>query len=273
MKLAIVIQARTASTRLPGKVLLPVAGKPLLERMLERVTAARHARHVLVATTTNAADDAIVALCAHLGVPCFRGHPDDCLDRHYQAGLWVGADAVVKIPSDCPLIDPRVIDRVLSVWSGAAQRYDYLGNLRPATWPDGNDVEVMSMAALDIAAREATDTFDREHTSPFLWSRPERFRLGNVVWETGYDYSRSQRWVVDWHEDYLFVCEVFSRLLGTDGTTDACFSVNDILALLGREPQLAAVNAEHQGYNYMGSRALRASFEGASQPRLKETTP
>ncbi len=135
-------------------------------------------------------------------MPCVSGHPTDLLDRHLQAARERGADAVVKIPSDCPLIDPGAIDSVLTVFLAAPERFDYVGNLHPPTWPDGNDVEVVPVAALETAWREADRPFEREHTTPFLWERPERFRLASVVWESGLDFSRSYRLTVDYQEDY-----------------------------------------------------------------------
>jgi spore coat polysaccharide biosynthesis protein SpsF len=263
VKITIVIQARLASSRLPGKVLLPLGGKPMLERMLERVLSARQAQSLVIATTTRAVDDPIVALCDRLGVDSVRGDEDDCLSRHLLAAAHSGADAVAKIPSDCPLIDPCTIDSVLSHWHAAEGRYDYVGNLRPATWPDGNDVEVMSLAALRTAGREATHPFDREHTTPFLWSQPERFRLGNVTWGSGLDYSRTRRLVVDWPEDYALVSAIYERLAKTHGP---CFGVQPILRLLEREPTLLALNAQHLGYDYMALRAIRTDASNHNAP-------
>jgi spore coat polysaccharide biosynthesis protein SpsF len=269
LKLTVVIQARTASTRLPHKVLLPLGGKPMLERMLQRVRAAGRVQRLVVATTTEPADDEIVALCLRLGVDFVRGDAEDCLSRHLAAAAHSGADAIAKIPADCPLIDPQVIDHVLAAWHASEGRYDYLGNLRPASWPDGNDVEVVSLAALRTAGREATDAFDREHTTPYLWSQPERFRCGNLSWETGLDYSKTRRWVVDWPEDYAFVCAVFERLVQTHGP---CFGVQAVLRLLEREPELLAINAERLGYDYMALRPTRASVRSEAAARAKEKT-
>jgi spore coat polysaccharide biosynthesis protein SpsF len=269
VKIAIVIQARLASSRLPGKVLLPLGGKPLLERMLERVLSARHGRCVVVATTTLGIDDPIVELCQRLGVEWVRGDSEDCLSRHLLAAAHSGADAVAKIPSDCPLIDPAVIDCVLSQWLAAEGRYDYIGNLRPPSWPDGNDVEVVSLAALRTAGREATAAFDREHTTPFFWSQPERFRLGNVTWETGLDLSKTRRWVVDWPEDYALVCAIFQRLAQKHGS---CFGVQPVLRLFEREPELLALNAQHLGYDYMALRAIRTGASNHNAPGVKEKT-
>src|SRR5262245_58175214 len=142
LKVVAVVQARVGSTRLPGKVLLPLHGRPLLERMLARVQQARSLDEVVVATSRLAMDASIVKLAAALGVRCVVGHPDDLVDRHLQAARDTGADVVVKIPSDCPLIDPAIIDDVVGYFRAQHPRYAYVSNLHPASWPDGNDVEV-----------------------------------------------------------------------------------------------------------------------------------
>lgn len=250
MKIVVVVQARMSSTRLPGKVMELVSGKPALERMLERVALAREPDAVVVATTWSPVDAPIVRLCGRLGVACYQGHPTDCLDRHLQAGMEHGADAIAKIPSDCPLIDPRVIDRVLGAFRQAVGRYDYLSNLHPASWPDGNDVEVMSTQALALAAAQASDPFEREHTTPFLWSRPQRFRLGNVTMPDGRDLSRRYRWVLDWAEDLNVVRRVYQALLPSHGPA---FSVDDVLALHVREPELELMNIAYREYSHLTS--------------------
>jgi spore coat polysaccharide biosynthesis protein SpsF len=246
VKTLVVVQARLGSTRLPGKVLMPLAGRPLLERMVERVRAAETPFDVVVATTTATADDAVAELCRRIDVACFRGHPTDLLDRHVQAARAAGADVVVKIPSDCPLIDPRIIDRVLAYHAADGARFDFVSNLHPATYPDGNDVEAMPMAALEIAWREAKKPLEREHTTPFLWDQPARFRVGNVAWETGIDYSMSHRFTVDYREDYAFVSAVYDEL-HSDGRV---FSLGDILALTDARPDILARNAAYAGVNW-----------------------
>ncbi|MET0391449.1 MAG: glycosyltransferase family protein [Polyangiales bacterium] len=258
MNIVIVVQARLGSSRLPGKVLLPAAGRPLLAHMLTRVRAAQLAERVVVATTTDATDAPIVALCEQLEVEYYRGHPQDCLDRHLQVGLHCGADAVVKIPSDCPLIDPAVIDRVIGRFLAADGGYDYVSNLHPASWPDGQDVEVIALSALARAARETQDPFDREHTTPFLWQNPQRFRLHNVPWETGLDYSESVRLVVDWLEDYRVVRAVLEALLPTHGPL---FELRAVLSLLAQRPALARENAHHRGYSYFAARTQTVTKE------------
>ncbi|MDW8466394.1 MAG: glycosyltransferase family protein [Chloroherpetonaceae bacterium] len=247
MTLLVVVQARTGSSRLPNKILLPLAGKPLLQRQLERIQAAQTPFELIVATTTAPSDDPVRQLCRTLGIKCFSGHPTDLLDRHYQAARQEKADAVVKIPSDCPLIDPAVIDRVLRTFLWHRNDVDYVSNLHPPTYPDGNDVEVMPFPILEIAWREAKKDYEREHTTPFIWDQPERFRLMNVVWETGLDYSKTHRFTIDYPEDYDFIKAVYDALWTPERPV---FSLNDILNLLAARPELLRLNEKYAGVNW-----------------------
>ena len=244
MRTLVVVQARTGSSRLPGKVLLPVAGAPVLVRMLERVLAARTRFDLVVATTGRAEDDGLAGIVRRFGARVFRGHPTDLLDRHYRAAR---ADVVIKIPSDCPLIDPAAIDRVLSAFLSGPGRYDFVSNLHPPTWPDGNDVEVMTFAALEQAHRSASAPHEREHTTPYFWDRPERFRVGNVAWETGLDFSMTHRFTLDYPDDYAFVAAVYEALWRRDRPV---FPLADILALLEGRPDLRETNARYAGVNW-----------------------
>jgi spore coat polysaccharide biosynthesis protein SpsF len=243
MRVLVVVQARTGSTRLPGKVMLPLGDRTLLEQMLARVTRAASIHDVVVATTPDPDDDAIVELAARAGVASFRGHPTDCLDRHHAAALARRADVVVKTPSDCPLVDPAVIDRVVGAHLAGA-RCDYTSNLHPETYPDGNDVEAIAMEALETAWREARMPHDREHTTPFLWDQAERFALRNVAWETGRDLSRTHRIVVDYVEDYQVVSAVFGAL------GPGPFGVGDIADFLDANPAVRLRNAGRFGVTW-----------------------
>jgi spore coat polysaccharide biosynthesis protein SpsF len=246
MKIVVVVQARMASSRLPGKVLLPVASVPLLHAMLRRILSSMTPFEVVVATTWNSEDDPIAKLCDRLAIHCYRGHPTDLLDRHYRAGLAYGAEAVAKIPSDCPLIDPAVIDRVLSYFVEHRGEYDYVSNLHPATYPDGNDVEVAHFEVLETAYKNARRLFEREHTTPYIWERPNKFRIGNVRWDTGADYSMTHRFTIDYEEDYRFVCRIFEEL----GGPAASFGLQDILELLESKPSIMAINSQYAGVNW-----------------------
>lgn len=264
-----VVQARMLSTRLPNKVMLPLAGEPLLVRMVERVQASGLAGVIVVATTTDPADDAIVRLCEERGLNVFRGDQDDLLDRHYQAARAYGAEAVVKIPSDCPLIDPAVIDLVLGRYLDHAAEVDFVSNLHPATYPDGNDVEIMSMSTLATAWREATRHMEREHTTPYIWEHPDRFRIDNVRWPAGLDYSMTHRWTIDYPEDYDFISAVYDAL----HPQNPLFTLEQILAYLADNPQVAALNAEYAGVNWYRHHLDELTTVSAEQTRQEQRVP
>jgi spore coat polysaccharide biosynthesis protein SpsF len=275
VKVLAVVQARTGSTRLPGKVLLPVAGAPLLVRMLERVRAARTLSEVVVATTTDAADQPVRELARQAGVRCTSGHPTDLLDRHYQAAVECGlseaaAGVVVKIPSDCPLIDPAVIDQVIGFYLEQPERFDFVSNLHPATWPDGHDVEVVPLPVLATARREAVRPHEREHTTPFIWDQPRRFRIGNVRWETGRDLSMSHRFTIDYAEDYAFVRAVYDALWTP---RRPLFGLAEILELLAARPEVYELNRRWAGVNWYSDHLGELATVGAEQTRRPEEAP
>lgn len=244
MRTLVIVQARLGSSRLPGKVLLPLLGEPVLIRMLDRLRAAKSAFDLLVATTSEPEDAAIVSLCQERKIAAFRGNTADLLDRHYRAALQFQAELVVKIPSDCPLVDPAALDCVLGYFLEHKREFDFVSNLQPQSWPDGNDVEIMTFEALRTAWLEAERPFEREHTTPFIWDNPERFRIGNVLYPGGRDYSASHRFVLDYEADYQFIQAIFERLLPEFGPA---FSLLQILDLLKREPDLLALNQAHLG--------------------------
>lgn len=246
INIVIVVQARTGSTRLPDKIFLPLSGEPLLVRMMERVLAAKTATTVVVATSTEDEDDAVEELCEDYGYNCFRGSLENLLERHYLAGLEYKADVVVKIPSDCPLIDPAVIDRVISYYIKNKDKFDYVSNLHPPTYPDGNDVEVIPMPILQITYENALMNMELEHTTPYIWERPDEFRIGNVTWETGLDYSMTYRFTIDYKEDYEFIKAVYDELY----EENKLFGLEDILKLLDRKPEIKKINEKYLGVNW-----------------------
>ena len=259
------IQARRGSSRLPDKVSLDLCGQPLLVRMVERVRRAQLVGRVAVITTTDPADEALVALCRTHRIDVFRGSPTDLLDRHYQAARHFNeAETVVKIPSDCPLIDPAVIDRVIGVYQATAGDADYVSNLHPATYPDGNDVEVMKFEALETAWKLAERPLEREHTTPYFWENPDRFRLANVVWETGFDYSMTHRFTIDYPQDYEFIKAVYNALY----PSNPAFGLADILALLQREPGIFALNQELAGVNWYRNHLDELKTVDVSQTKI-----
>jgi len=245
-KIIIIVQARMASTRLPGKVMLPVLGKSLLALMTERLKQVRYPASIVIATSTNADDDVIECEAENLQLPCYRGSLDNLLDRHYRAAKEAGARYVLKIPSDCPLIDARIIDHVLDQFFMPDSNYDFVSNLHPATYPDGNDVEVMTIDCLERAWTDAKKPLELEHTTPYIWENPELFRIGNVTWETGLDYSMSHRFTIDYREDYEFIKRVFEKLY----PQNPAFTCEDIINLLNREPEIQKLNADYIGVNW-----------------------
>ena len=234
------------SSRLPGKVLLPLAGKPLILRMYERVALSKLAGKIVVAITDEHLDDELFKLCKKNNIEIFRGSSIDLLDRHYQAAKKYQADIVLKIPSDCPLIDPEIIDKVVQYYFDNKEKYDYVSNLHPPTYPDGNDVELMSFESLKIAWINAKKGFEREHTTPYIWENTGKFRIGNVFWETGLDYSMTHRFTIDYKEDYEFIKRVYDEIYEVKNN----FCLNDILDLLERKQELKKINRMYAGVNW-----------------------
>lgn len=267
-KIVIIVQARMTSTRLPGKVMLPILGKSLLARMIERLQMINYPATLVVATSENEQDYVIINEAKALGVVWFRGSEQNLLERHYQAAKSLNADFVVKIPSDCPLIDPLAVDRVLDHFFKSGQEFDYVSNLHPATWPDGNDVEIMTMRCLTETYNNATRDFELEHTTPYIWENPDKFIIGNVAWETGKDYSMSHRFTIDYREDYHFIKAVFEQLYPQKNN----FSCNDILNLLAERPDVMAVNAAHAGVNWYRHHLDDLRMVDANQTKFQSYT-
>ena len=246
LTIATVIQSRMGSTRLPGKVMMPLAGKPLLYRMYERVATSEFSGIIVVAATKEETDIPIIQLCKENNINYYLGHSTDLLDRHYQAAKIFNADVVVKIPSDCPLIDPNIIDKVIKYYIDNKHNFDFVSNLHPPSFPDGNDVEVMTMKALEDAIQNARIPLEREHTSPYFWENPDKFRIGNVTWETGLDFSMTHRFTIDYKEDYDFIKAVYDELY----SESKIFTLDDILNLLNSKPEIKKINEKYTGVNW-----------------------
>lgn len=260
----IIVQARMSSSRLPGKVMMPVLGKSLLWRMMERLQMIKHPATFVIAASEPSSDDIIEKEAEEMGIPCFRGNLNNLLDRHYQAAKKYNAGVVLKIPSDCPLIDPRIIDQVLDFFFAHPGEYDYVSNLHPATFPDGNDVEIMTMECLEKTWREASRQLELEHTTPYIWENPDKFRIGNVVWDRGLDYSMSHRFTIDYKADYDFICRVFNELYPQKHD----FSCGDIIALLEQKPEIYEINAQYAGVNWYRNHLGELKTVSASQTKV-----
>jgi spore coat polysaccharide biosynthesis protein SpsF len=234
MKTVAIVQARMGSTRLPGKVLQDLAGEPMLARVVNRTYRAKTLQEVVIATTTNTVDDVIVKLCEARGWSWFRGSEEDVLDRYYRAAKKYQADFIVRITSDCPLIDPEVIDQVVQEFLERQPEVDYASNTWPRrTFPRGLDTEVMRMDVLERAWREDRNPAWREHVTPYIYRNPDRFRIHNVV--SPVDYS-AMRWTVDTQEDLAFVRQIYDYF-GHDR-----FSWREVLKVLEEHPEWLEIN-------------------------------
>jgi spore coat polysaccharide biosynthesis protein SpsF len=239
MRFVCIIEARLRSTRLPGKVLLPVVGKPMLQLMIERLRRARTIDEIVVATTDQPADDPIIELCSSLSVAVFRGSENDVLARVLGAAQAFRADVIVETTGDCPLLDPAVVDMVVSDFRiGGA---DFVSNTLTYTTPRGTDVRVFTTDALDEINCTSYDQADHEHVSLHFWEHPERYRLRNVRTELPAEVA-NLRLTVDTVEDFELVRKIYEELYPNSPD----FTLADVLDLLRRRPELAAINQHVQ---------------------------
>jgi len=229
-----IIQARMGSSRLPGKVLMPILGRPMLALQLERVQAARLVDQVVIATSGHPSDQAILDFAQEHDVFCLRGAVDDVLDRYHQAAKRTQSDHIVRITGDCPLIDPAVIDAVIR--AHVHDENDYTANVNPPTFPDGMDVEVMTFAALNEAWSYADKPSEREHVTSYFRRDLSHVQMGNIAHDT--DLS-DLRVTVDEAVDFEVVKAVFEGLIA-QGLT---FGLSDIVQFLSDHPELARKNA------------------------------
>lgn len=238
-----IIQARMGSTRLPGKVLRPIMGKPMLWHIVNRLRYVQELHDVVVATSDAPADHTIIRFCKDNNITYFAGSENDVLDRFYQATLIHKGDPLLRITGDCPFVDPGLIVKLLQLF-GAGQ-YDYVGiatgagaiYLDGGCFPDGLDAEFFSFAALEKAWHDATKQSDREHVTPYIWRNPEIFRIGLL--KADKDYS-NLRWTVDNEEDFKLVSLVYNALY----RDDRLFLMTDILRYFNEHPELVKIN-EH----------------------------
>ena len=234
MRVVAIIQARMGSTRLPGKVMEDIGGETMLARVVGRTRRARLLSQVVVATTVNAEDEVIVDECQRLDVAVYRGNESDVLDRYYQAASVYRSDTIVRITSDCPLIDATVVDKVIGAFLDETP--DYASNVVERTYPMGLDTEVMSMSTLTRAWKEARQTYERVHVTPYIYENPELFRLLHVKGEADYSHYR---WTVDVPEDLAFVRGVYHGLRNNEFVR-----WEDVVDLLEKDISLAEMN-EH----------------------------
>lgn len=227
-----IIQARMGSTRLPGKVMLDICGKPTIWHVVQRVKRSKKICRVVVATTTEPRDDPLAMYCQDVDIPVFRGSTDDVLDRYYRAARENKAETVVRITADDLLIDPEIIDQVIDYYLRHRDAYDYVSNGVIPSYPEGIGVEVFSLAALRIAWKKAHKRSEREHVTPYLYTHPGLFRVGYI---TNPEDLSSYRWTLDYPSDLEFMRRVYAQLYR--GDMDG-MHMRDVIALLKKEPEL-----------------------------------
>jgi spore coat polysaccharide biosynthesis protein SpsF len=231
MRVVAIIQARMSSSRLPGKVLLPLAGKPVLAHVVQRTHACRNVDEVVVATSTDPSDDAISAWCQENKVRCFRGSLHDVLDRYYQAAKLHEAQAIVRITADCPALDTQTVDEVIEGFlDGEFAFYGLSGE-----FPDGLDCTVFSFQAIEKAWHEAKLPSEREHVGPYIEKNPQLFKGGGLSKYHGLSHLR---WTLDEPLDLVFLRRVFEQL----DKPNRQFTADDVLALLTAQPELQRIN-------------------------------
>jgi len=243
--IAAIIQARMGSTRLPGKVLNNIAGKPMLWHLINRLQRSVFIEKIIVATTTNEIDCPILDVAEKSGVESFAGSEHDVLDRYYQAAKKFHADIIVRITADCPLIDPRVTDRVIQCYLENKGKVDYVSTGIPPTYPDGLDTEVFSFTALEKAWKEAKSQSEREYVTSYIWKNKQIFRLANVANEEDLSYMR---WTVDEDRDFLFITEIYKGLYRGE---NEIFYMEDVVNFLKTYPKLMSINQgikRNEGY-------------------------
>ena len=248
-----IIQARISSTRLPGKVLKPLAGKTVLEHIVGRVSCANLVDQVVVATTNNLADKEITSLCKKKGIDYFCGSELNVLERYYKAAKAYNAEVVIRVTSDDPLKDPQVINKAIKIFF--QNDYDYVSNTIKPTYPDGLDVEVFSFDALARAYSKAILTSEKEHVTPYIWKNPVLFKLHNFKSETDFSYMR---WTLDTEEDYEFIKIIYDKVY----KPGEVFLMNDVIDFLEKNPELLNINHHYnRNERYQQDIAREKNFE------------
>ncbi|MBA3815439.1 MAG: glycosyltransferase family protein [Parachlamydiaceae bacterium] len=239
MRTVVIMQARMGSTRLPGKLLKEVLGKPLLLYQIERLQRVTLANEIVVATTTNPIDHTVIDFCHSKQIPVFQGSENDVLDRYFQAAKYFEAEVIVRVSGDCPLIDQQVVDKVIDFYKKNYPRFQYVSNTLERSYPRGMDVEVFSFSALEKAATIATRPEQREHVTPYIYQHPELFALGNVAHHPNESHYR---WTVDTIEDFQLITAILENLYPKKPN----FSMYDILEAFKEHPEWININAHVQ---------------------------
>jgi spore coat polysaccharide biosynthesis protein SpsF len=244
MRIVAIIEARMASSRLPGKVLLEVNGKPILGHLIARLRTVPSIDEIVLATTTNSSDDQLVSFAINSGIKHFRGSEEDVLERVIGAAEFVKAEIIVEITGDCPIIDPEIVEQAIQFY--LKNDADYVGNAHVRTYPDGMDVQVFSLDVLKLSASMTSERLDREHVSLHIRNHPEIFRTINLIAPSNLFWPELGL-TLDTKEDYFLIkniIEIFSSK-----TSD--FTCLDVINLLKNRPDLVDINKKivRKGYS------------------------
>ncbi|WP_102692921.1 cytidylyltransferase domain-containing protein [Rummeliibacillus pycnus] len=234
MTVIAIIQARMGSTRLPGKILKEVNGKPLLLHQINRLKHSKLIDQLVIATTIEKQDDLIEDFCKKYNVSFFRGSENDVLARYYEASEQFGGDVIVRLTSDCPIIDPDIVDKTIQYY--LENQFNYVSNTIERTYPRGLDTEVFSKKTLDVAYHEATLPRDREHVTAYIYTHPEQFSVGSF--KENVDYSK-YRWTVDTKEDLQLVQNILKRFNGREDD----FTFEEAILLMKENPKWFEINS------------------------------
>ena len=233
-RIVLIVQARMSSSRLPGKVLKRVLGKPLLELQIERLKGSQQIHELVIATSQDSSDDPIEKLCVKLKTPCFRGSLKNVLERYYLAARQFQADCVIRVTGDCPLIDPQVVDSVVEHFLQQNPSVDYCSNILDPTFPRGMDTEIFTMPSLERTYREASKEEEREHVTPYIY-HSGKFAI--VHYKNSQDLSHL-RWTVDEESDLTVVRQIFEALYPQNNR----FTLNDCLEFIRQNPSITSIN-------------------------------
>ena len=231
MKPVVIIQVRMGSTRLPGKVLKKLNGITVLESLLNQLNYSKLLNDKIIATTSNLEDDVIVNFCKSKEIKCFRGSQDDVLDRYYNCAKKFSINTILRITSDCPLMDPQVVDNVIDFY--LKNSYDYVNNFHKRTYPYGNDVEIFSLKVLEKVWEKATKPSEREHVTPYIYNNPDEFSIG---WIENKENLSEFHWTIDRKEDLIFVQNIFKKI------SKRPMFMKDIIDVIKDDPSLLEIN-------------------------------
>ena len=239
MNIYAIVQARMGSTRLPGKIFKPLAGKPVLWHVVNRLTYSKLIGKIIIATTTLPEDDQVEHFCKSNNILYYRGSSDNVLSRYYEAAKKFNADIVIRITSDCPVIDPIVLDKMIEEFLAisAVEKIDYMSNSLQRTFPRGLDAEIFTFKALEKTFTEAKNNYELEHVTPYIYQHPELFEIKNFINDKDLSYHR---WCVDTPEDLKLVEEIYNELY----SPEKLFVFDEVLKLFNLRPELIEINRD-----------------------------